>query len=69
MLSRSPPVCFNSDAAAEGRGETILGLLILLLANDPHQATNVDRRELFVSPSKGTSGVLSSIRMSLQEDE
>lgn len=48
--SRSSPVRFNSDAAGEGRGETASGLLILFLANDPHQGVNVDAREWFVSP-------------------
>lgn len=47
----SPLACLNSDAAGEGRGETVSVLLILLLANDPHQDANRDAWESSVSPS------------------
>lgn len=50
MLSLSPVACLNSDAAGEGRGETVSVLLILLLANDPHQDSNGDAGESSVSP-------------------
>jgi len=51
VLSHSPLARSNSGAAGEGRAEATSVLLILLLANGPHEDAAGDVRESLVSPA------------------